>query len=87
MSASKHLAVAACSGRKVKLDARKMEKSVMQPLLETSVKRCKVPTGGHFVLEGSSYGYGNVEHILVFQTRNQQGQCKQINARPTRQNK
>jgi hypothetical protein len=78
VSASKHLAVVGYRGREFKLDARKMEKSVAHPLLDTSVERCKLPTGGHFVLEGSSYGCGDVEHIVMFQPRDKQGQRSRV---------
>jgi len=69
VSASKHFAVATCNGRKVKLDARKMENCVTHPLLDPSLKRSRVTTGGYFVLEGRSYGYDDVEHIVMFQPR------------------
>ena len=78
VSASEHFAVTACDGRKVNLHARKMEKSVTHPLLDPSLKRSRVTTGGYFVLDGSSYGYGDVEHIVMFQPRDKRVQCSQI---------
>ena len=77
VSANKHFAVMTCNGREVKLDATKMEKSVMHPLRDTSLKRSRVTTGGYFVLQGRSYGYDDVEHTVMFQPRDKRVQCSQ----------